>query len=282
MNRNIFIINDENKIVVENINYTTIYDVKDKTKKQLIYAKLEYENDKLFIETDKYNVIEFNPDKKYLKVELDNNSFELFNSIDNRGIELLELLLESDEVRELNLEKNITFSTLSKLDEKTQKNYLRVRLCENTKINLNKKQINIDDFNKLTFQPDDNVRFLLEMDSLNLYPQENICGIKCFCSYIDIQTHIDENLFCRPKIDNYKFSALKNNNIILEEYECDYGATDMSPKQHNNSNITNITNIPNIISDFESVNESKIFITTSEKKPIKRKAPPKKSNIKNN
>jgi hypothetical protein len=229
---------NENEFDPEKFNHNkNVFELLDKTKKPLFWAQLCYDNNIFYIETDYLSVLDFNPEMKYIKVELDEKTKNLFENIDDRGIVILKNLLSSDELSDLfdEIDSNINHSTLTKLDSNTNKYYTKIRLDDKIKINLNKKKINMTDLNNLKFTSEDKIRLLLEINSLNLYKNDNICGIKFFCHNIEITTPIDVSQFKRPVNNNYKFTPSKVNNIIVEDLECDYGATEVSPRESNKS-----------------------------------------------
>jgi len=273
MNKHIIVVGNEdnNYNNFEKLNYISVYDVKDKSKKRLIYAKLNYEGNRLLIETDYLNLLEIDLSKNYFKVELNENTRNLLDELDNRGVELLDNLLNcNEEVKEMNLDINgeFTYITLTKIDNQ-QNSYLRVRLCENSKVYLNNKEINKEEIENLKLDEGDMIRFLLEIDSMNIYPQENICGLKNFCLFIDIKKKIDETIFTRTKIDNYKFSNVKpNNKIILEEYDLSYLRTDVSPKSDDDNDNINKLEEENI---FVSVEDTKKPKSKPKRKPSNKK-----------
>ncbi len=283
MNKHIIVIGkeDSNYNNFEKLNYISVYDVKDKSKKRLIYAKLNYEDNRLLIETDYLNLLEVDLSKNYFKVELNETTRDLLENIDNRGVELMDNLLNcNEEVKEMNLDINGEFSyiTLKKVDNQ-QNSYLRVRLCENSKVYLNNKEINKDEIDNLKLETGDMIRFLLEIDSINIYPQENICGLKNFCLFIDIKKKIDETIFTRTKIDNYKFSnnKLNNNKIILEDYDLSYLRTDVSPKSDDDNN-DNKNKLEDKLED--KLEEENIFVSVEDTKKPKSKPKRKPSNKK--
>ncbi len=285
MNKHIIVIGkeDSNYNNFEKLNYISVYDVKDKSKKRLIYAKLNYEDNRLLIETDYLNLLEVDLSKNYFKVELNETTRDLLENIDNRGVELMDNLLNcNEEVKEMNLDINGEFSyiTLKKVDSQ-QNSYLRVRLCENSKVYLNNKEINKDEIDNLKLDTGDMIRFLLEIDSINIYPQENICGLKNFCLFIDIKKKIDETIFTRTKIDNYKFSnnKLNNNKIILEDYDLSYLRTDVSPKSDDDNNDNNDNN-DNKNKLEDKLEEENIFVSVEDTKKPKSKPKRKPSNKK--
>ena len=303
MNKHIVVVGKEDTKEEYNnfdkLNFLSVYDVKDKSKKRLVYAKLNYEGNRLLVETDYLNLIEVDLSKNYFKVELNETTMDILEKIDNRGVELLDTLLNNnDEIKEMNLDIKGEFSyiTLMKLDNNVQKNYLRVRLCENTKIYLNDKEINKEEINQLQLDNDDMIRFLLEIDSINIYPQENVCGLKNFCLFIDIKKKIDETIFTRAKIENYKFTSKKvNNKIILEDFDLSYLRTDVSPKSDDDTNTNTNTNTntktntntnTNIIDEEKleekvvNLEDTNIFVSVEKtKKPTNKRKPVSKKSL---
>jgi hypothetical protein len=285
MNKHIVVVSKEDTKEEYNnfdkLNFLSVYDVKDKSKKRLVYAKLNYEGNRLLVETDYLNLIEVDLSKNYFKVELNDTTMDILEKIDNRGVDLLDILLNNnDEIKEMNLDIQGEFSyiTLIKFDNNEQKYYLRVRLCENTKIYLNNKEINKEEINQLQLDKDDMVRFLLEIDSINIYPQENICGLKNFCLFIDIKKKIDETIFSRAKLENYKFSSKKvNNKIILEDFDLSYLKTDVSPKSDDEKNIIEEVKFEDNVEKLEDTN---IFVSTEKtKKPTNKRKPQNKKSL---
>jgi hypothetical protein len=282
-----------------NYNSNNVFELLDKSKKPLFWAQLGYNNNTFYIETDYLTVFDFNSDMKYIKVELDEKTKSLFDRIDDRGVELLNNLISNDDLYDLfdEIDGNIDYSTLIKLDNQTRKYYFKIRLDDKIKINFNKKKTSITELSQHKFLSEDKIRFLLEINSLNLYKNDNKCGIKYFCHNIEVSTPIDTSQFKRPVNDNYKFTPSKINDIIVEDLECEYGATEVSPKEESSKYPL----IVNTEETYEEVNNNEntqttdnIFISTSNKKtkprtPAKSKittettksAPKKKAPVKN-
>jgi hypothetical protein len=265
-----------------NYNSNNVFELLDKSKKPLFWAQLDYNNNIFYIETDYLTVLDFNPEMKYIKVELDEKTQNFFDRIDDRGTELLKNLLTDEEYSDLfdEFEPKLDYSTLIRLDSTTNKFYFKIRLDDKIKINLNKKKISITDLCLHKFSSNDKIRFLLQINSLNLYKNDYKCGIKYFCHNIEVNTPIDVSQFKRPINDNYKFTPSKIYQPIAEDLECDYGATEVSPKEQYVNNQEN--NEENIKNDEDNNNENitqtttdNIFISTSNKKKIKPRAPPK-------
>jgi len=292
---------NENDYDLEKFNYNSnnVFELLDKTKKPLFWAQLSYDNNTFYIETDYLNILDLNSEMKYIKVELDDKTKNLFEKIDDRSIQILDNLLSNEELSDLFDEINgkLDYSTLIKLDSNSKKYYFKIRLDDKIKINLNKKKTNITELCQHKFSSEDKIRFLLEINSLNLYKNDNKCGIKYFCHNIEVNTPIDTSQFKRSVNDNYKFTPSKINDIIAEDLECDYGATEVSPKEE-------FYNCPLTVKTEETCEEvnntentqttDNIFISTSNKKtktktPTKSKittetikpAPKKKAPVKN-
>jgi hypothetical protein len=261
-----------------NYNSNNVFELLDKSKKPLFWAQLDYNNNIFYIETDYLTVLDFNPEMKYIKVELDEKTQNFFDKIDDRGTELLKNLLTDEEYSDLfdEFEPKLDYSTLIRLDSTTNKFYFKIRLDDKIKINLNKKKISLTDLCIHKFSTNDKIRFLLQINSLNLYKNDYKCGIKYFCHNIEINTPIDISQFKRPINDNYKFTPSKINQPIAEDLEYEYGATEVSPKEENINNEVN-NNEENNNEENENNTQTttdNIFISTSNKK-TKPRAPPK-------
>ena len=75
-------------------------------------------------------------------------------------------------------EPKLDYSTLIRLDNITNKFYFKIRLDDKIKIIFNKKKISINELYNYKFSFNDKVRFLLQINSLNLYKNDYKCGIK--------------------------------------------------------------------------------------------------------
>ena len=268
-----------------NYNSNNVFELLDKSKKPLFWAQLNYDNNIFYIETDYLTVLDFNTEMKYIKVELDEKTQNFFEKIDDRGTELLKNLLTDEEYSDLfdEFEPKLDYSTLIRLDNITNKFYFKIRLDDKIKIIFNKKKISINELYNYKFSFNDKVRFLLQINSLNLYKNDYKCGIKYFCHNIEVNTPIDVSQFKRPINDNYKFTPSKINQPIAEDLECEYGATEVSPKEVNKVYEENKENKENKEHEEHEEHEENnntqttsndIFISTSNKKS-KPRAPPK-------
>lgn len=276
---------NENDFESEKFNYVSnnVFELLDKSKKPLFWAQLNYDNNNFYIETDYLTILDFNLEMKYIKVELDEKTIDLFNKIDDRAVELLDNLLSNEEFSDLfdEIEGQLDYSTLAKLNNTSNKYFLKVRLDDKIKISLNKKKSNMNELYNHKFSSEDKLRLLLEVNSLNLYKNDYKCGLKYYCHNIEINTPINVSQFKRPVNDNYKFTPSKINQPIAEELECDLGATEISPKEvstfstfintEENENIEENNNVE--INNTQSTTDN-IFISTSNKKS-KSKAPPR-------
>ena len=270
-----------------NYNNNNVFELLDKSKKPLFWAQLDYNNNIFYIETDYLTVLDFNTEMKYIKVELDEKTKNFFEKIDDRGTELLKNLLTDEEYSDLfdEFEPKLDYSTLIRLDNITNKFYFKIRLDDKIKINFNKKKISINELYNHKFSSKDKVRFLLQINSLNLYKNDYKCGIKYFCHNIEVNTPIDVLQFKRPVNDNYKFTPSKINQPIAEDLECEYGATEVSPKEEKKKNeedeedeeydeYKENNNTQTTSDNNTQTTSDNIFISTSNKKS-KSRAPPK-------
>jgi hypothetical protein len=277
---------NENDYESEKLNYVSnnVFELLDKSKKPLFWAQLSYDNNNFYIETDYLTILDFNLEMKYIKVELDEKTLNLFNKIDDRSIELLDNLISNEEFSDLfdEIEGQLDYSTLAKINITNNKYFLKIRLDDKIKISLNKKKSNINELYNHKFSSEDKLRLLLEINSLNLYKNDYKCGLKYYSHNIEINTPINASQFKRSINDNYKFTPSKINDIIVEELECDLGATEVSPKEESKLSTLTINTEQND-NDKNDNNEEitntqtttdNIFISTSSKK-TKPKAPPK-------
>jgi hypothetical protein len=278
---------NENYYESEKLNYVSnnVFELLDKSKKPLFWAQLSYDNNNFYIETDYLNILDFNLEMKYIKVELDEKTLNLFNKIDDRSVELLDNLITNDEFSDLfdEIEGQLDYSTLAKINTASNKYFLKIRLDDKIKINFNKKKSNMNELYNHKFSSEDKLRLLLEINSLNLYKNDYKCGLKYYCHHFEINTPINTSQFKRSVNDNYKFAPSKISQPIAEELECDLGATEVSPKDENKFSIINIiTNHENNENNEQNENNEEItnttteniFISTSNKK-TKSRAPPK-------
>jgi len=261
---------DSNKL-----NYVEAHECFDKSKRSLFIAGLKYDNTNFYIQTEHLSVLEFNPDMKYIKVELDDRTKNLFDKIDDRGKELFDDLINNEEYTDLFDEikdKELDQSLLYNQNFVSNKNYFKIKLNEVNKINLNKKKINIDFFFNYKFSSEDEIRFLIEIKYLTLYKNNFKCGIRCFCRNIEINTPIDVSKY--KTFDNgIKFTPSKICLPIMEDIE----ATEVSPKDDvYNPSYTEENTQTNTVDNTEENTQTntvdKIFISTNNKK---QRAPPK-------
>jgi len=277
---------NENDYESEKFNYVSnnVFELLDKSKKPLFWAQLNYDNNNFYIETDYLTVLDFNQEMKYIKVELDEKTQNLFNKIDDRAVELLDNLISNEEFSDLfdEIEGQLDYSTLAKLNNTSNKYFLKLKLDDKIKISLNKKKSNMNELYQHKFSSEDKLRLLLEINSLNLYKNDYKCGLKYYCHNIEINTPINISQFKRTVNDNYKFTTSKINDIIVEELECDLGATEVSPKEESKLSTLTINTEENDneqnddneeITNTQTTTEN-IFISTSNKK-TKPRAPPK-------
>jgi len=270
---------NENDFETGKFNYVSnnVFELLDKSKKPLFWAQVNYDNNNFYIETDYLTVLDFNSEMKYIKVELDEKTLNLFNQIDDRAVELLDNLISNEEFSDLfdEIEGQLDYSTLAKLNNTNNKYFFKLKIDDKIKISLNKKKSNMNELFNHKFSSEDRLRLLLEINSLNLYKNDYKCGLKYYCHNIEISTPINISQFKRAVHDNYKFTTSKINDIIVEELECDLGVTEVSPKDdESNFSTLNINTEETTITEKIETKTDDIFISTSNVKS-KSRAPPK-------
>ena len=270
---------NENDFETGKFNYVSnnVFELLDKSKKPLFWAQVNYDNNNFYIETDYLTVLDFNSEMKYIKVELDEKTLNLFNQIDDRAVELLDNLISNEEFSDLfdEIEGQLDYSTLAKLNNTNNKYFFKLKIDDKIKISLNKKKSNMNELFNHNFSSEDKLRLLLEINSLNLYKNDYKCGLKYYCHNIEISTPINISQFKRAVHDNYKFTTSKINDIIVEELECDLGVTEVSPKDdESNFSTLNINTEETTITEKIETKTDDIFISTSNVKS-KSRAPPK-------
>jgi hypothetical protein len=248
----IFVIGTDNNFneTIENLNITDIFDVRDRTRKRLILSRLATNEKKLLIESKFLKVVGIDNIKNKIIIELDNETENIFRQIDNKVIDLLGGLLDEDNTKmenvELNLENELTYVPLVSDDEKT-KNTFRLCLDSKTVLKYKKNTINLQQI-----KIGDMFRFLIELESINLYPNELLCHIRLYCHIGEIYRTNTVNLNSRKHINDYTFSTdVENvfNKIVLEDQDINLIKTEKEPEC-----------LPDILPNITEIND---FSTTS-------------------
>ena len=254
----IFVIgkNDLNTIST-GLTISDVFDVRDRSKKRLILSKLSFEsNYKFFIESNFLKVLNVDLGKNKIILELDEISNKIFRSVDNKAIELLGDLLENNvklENIDIDLEGDLTYIPMVS-DNKNNADTLRLCLDTKTTLMYNK---NIIDLNQI--KVGDMFRFLVGLESINLYSSESICFIRTYCHTGEIyRTNIDK-LTKRTPMNNYIFSTDVENvfqKVILDDQDISLIKTEVENNFSDKEiikeiSINNDSNMLNAISETE-------------------------------
>lgn len=218
-NNFIFVIGKNDYTLVDTeLNVLDVFDVRDKSKKRLMLSKLSYGlNKKFFIESNFLPVVNVDLVKNKLILELDNESSNVFRTIDNKVINLLGDLLENNSsFDDVEIEGNLTYIPLVS-DEKSSSNTLRLCLDSKMTFKYNTSLINLSEV-----KVGDMFRFLLGIESINLYPNEEICFVRTYCHAGEIYRTNISKLEKRTSINNYKFTTEVENiftPVVLEDQD---------------------------------------------------------------
>jgi len=224
----IFVIGKTNSSVIEeNLKIDDVYDVRDRTYKRLILSKLMLNNNKLLVESNFLKVIDIDLKKNKLILELDDETYKLFRTLDNKCIELLGNLLEDEKMNnmEIVMDGDLTFVPL--VSDDNSSNILRLCLDNKTSLKYNKSNISLEQV-----KVGDMFRFLSEIESINLYPSELICHTKQYCHMGEIYRTNIHKLNKRTSINNYTFSTDAENvfkKVVLEDQDISLIKTEKEP-----------------------------------------------------
>jgi hypothetical protein len=243
----IFVIGKNDANTLSELCISDVFDVRDRNKKRLILSKLLYNSTcKFFVESNFLKVLSVDNTKNKLILDLDEESNKLFRMLDNKAIDLLGDLLNNNlktENIEVNLEGNLTYIPLVS-DDKNNINTLRLCLDTKTTIMFNK---NLIDFNNI--KVGDMFRFLIGVESINLYSDESICFLRTFCHTAEIYRSNIDKLTKRVPINNYVFSTDVDNvfqKVVLDDQDISLIKTEVENENTfvNNNSINNLNVIP--------------------------------------
>ena len=258
-NNYIFVIGGKDDVsnISDNLAIHDVFDVRDRSQKRLILSKLLLNNNKLLIESNFLKVVSLDLKKNKIILELDSESDKVFRLLDNKAIDLLgELLSENNEKMdgvELNMEGELTYVPLIS-DENSSINTLRLCLDSKTTLKYNKNSIELEQI-----KVGDMFRFLIEIESINLYPNELVCHLKVYCHMGEIYRTNTYKLNKRTPINNYTFSTDVESvfqKVVLEDQDISLIKTEVEPedeKEHNNT-LNNLENISEASESSESSN----------------------------
>lgn len=239
----IYVINGNNDLtnILNNLTITDVFDVRDRTQKRLVLSKLMINNSKLLIESNFLKVVSIDINKHKIILELDSESEKIFRLLDNKVIDLLgDLLLGNSNNKindiELNMNGDLTYVPLVSDDNKIN-NTFRLCLDAKTTLKYNKNIVGIENI-----KVDDMIRFLIEIESINLYPNELLCHIKPYCHMGEIYRTNTYKLNKRTLINNYTFSTDVENvfqKVVLDDQDISLIKTEVEPETNINSEHEN-------------------------------------------
>lgn len=263
--------------ILNNLDITDVFDVRDRTKKRLVLSKLAINNSKLLIESNFLKVVSVDSNKNKVILELDSESEKVFKMLDNKVIESLGELLTDDTNEkmndiELNMVGDLTYVPLVSDDNKSN-NTFRLCLDSKTTLKYNKNTVTLD-----TVKVDDMFRFLIEIESINLYPNELLCHIKPYCHMGEIYRTNTYKLNKRTPINNYTFSTDVESvfqKVVLDDQDISLIKTEVEPYTDSDSQDEHISNIQlnNIVEVSEKSEE------TDKTKEIEEYEKPEQNNV---
>jgi hypothetical protein len=261
----IFIIGGTNDVssISNDLIISDVFDVRDRSQKRLVLSKLLINNKKMLIESNFLRVVAIDSNKNKVILELDSESDKVFRLLDNKVIELLgDLLSENNEKMdgvELNIDGELTYVPIVS-DENKMSNTFRLCLDSKTTLKYNKNSIELNQV-----KVGDMFRFLIEIESINLYPNELLCHIRPYCHMGEIYRTNTYKLSKRIPIKNYTFSTDVENvfqKVVLDDQDISLIKTEIEPEndsendsENDNMNIS-LKKMDNISEESEKLEES--------------------------
>ena len=172
---NSFIYTINKSQLISDFSIDGIYHVKDKNEKNVSIFDLRYNTNKLFlIETPFLKVLKVNENE--IQLELNDISKNELTEIDDKIFLMLENIINLQECRTQLYDSldNLNYLSIIKND-----NYIKIYTDKNTKILSNNKNNNI--------QVNDIIQICFLIESINIYPELNLAGLKTSCKFINIQ-----------------------------------------------------------------------------------------------
>ncbi|AYV80032.1 MAG: hypothetical protein Gaeavirus6_7 [Gaeavirus sp.] len=280
-----FIAGKDNLENISKLEISDVFDVKDKTGRRLILSKLQYNNAKFYIETNFLKVLSIDVPKNRIILELDQYTENLLSTIDDKCINLIsELFDDNDKLRniEINIESELSFRTLvqSQAQAQAQEKSFQVQVQVQSQSKTTKLYIDLDtniilnndNININSIKPNDMLRTLIGIESINLYPAESVCFTRTYCHMAEIYRSNLIKLEKRININNYSFSSdiksIFKEEIILEDQSFDFTKTEVEIEQeheheHEPKSSDSSTHHQTLNSNMETIQEDTEEPTTS-------------------
>ena len=246
------VIENDNIDQIVKLNVNEYFYAEDKNKKNVIHGKILLDNKYLSIETTYLNVVSIDKERKVVYVELNETTKTLLNYIDNTVKNLLYSLLEENKylLSNKDIQTFVDSAYISMIREKDNKKIFKVPFDNDTIILINNPSIIKQENNNLTnlsindITVGDSMRFKLQIESVNLWIDDNIGGIRIINHVSDIYKESSNDLDIILELPNKEF---KDNTIFKKN------------KVNIDSNIL-------MISEVESKNKIKTPIVVNVKK----------------
>ena len=261
---------------ISNLSIKNVYDVTDRSNRPLILSTLKYDDCKFFIESTLLRVVNIDPSKNKIFIELDEISEKVFTKVDNICVDLLGELLESDENNRLantvlNVGSELNFNSIAKdYNEKyisnevnaksvdVNKKFMKLSVDSSTIITQNKKRININ-----SIKPNDIIRFLVCVESINLYPEELVCFVRTYCHLIEVFRNTNneiEEITNRKPVEKYDFHSNTDTvfkKTVLNDQDISFAKTEVEIKSVNedDDSDSNSDSDSNLDESLESENK---------------------------
>jgi hypothetical protein len=255
------VIENDNIDQILKLNVNEYFYAEDKNKKNVIHGKILLDNKYLSIETTYLNVVLIDKEKKVVYVELNETTETLLNYVDNTVKKLLCSLLEENKciLPNKNIQTFVDTSYISMIREKDGKKIFKVPFDNDTIVLINNPSVIKQENNPSVIKQEnnnstnlsinditigDNMRFKLQIESVNLWVDDNIGGIR-------IINHVSE--ICKETINDL--------DIILELPNKEFKDNTIFKK-----NKVNIDSNILMISEVEPKNKIKTPIVVNVKK----------------
>ena len=236
-----FIPNETDISEISKIKYDNVYNVKDTTNKQLIFAPLNYNDKHFFLETDYLKILDVN--KNNILVKMNERTTNICDKIDDNSIEHIKNICEHyNDI----LSDNIEYISINNDDT------LKLNVNNETTIKINGNKSNLSEITKLFNSSDNNLeiymRSVIRIGSINIYPNADLCHNRIHLSLIDIKK-VNLGIFnSKILINDYSFSTKENDlyqNLVLDEQDFNFIPTINNNYNNENSCLNKLDNIKN-------------------------------------
>lgn len=221
------VIENDNIDQILKLNVNEYFYAEDKNKKNVIHGKILLDNKYLSIETTYLSVVSIDKEKKVVYVELNETTETLLNYIDNAVKKLLYSLLEENKyiLSNNNVKTFVDAAYISMIREKDSKKIFKVLFDNDTIVLINNPSVIKQENNNLTnlsindITVGDNMRFKLQIESVNLWVDDNIGGIRIINHVSEICKESSNDLDIILELPNKEFKSntiFKKNKVNID------------------------------------------------------------------